>query len=247
MKLLICLGGILLLSSGSLSAQNTINTDRPDQSDGTHIVEKNCFQIETGIQFSKSGEIINSLDNVTLIRYGVTKKFEVRVLNQYSVVRENNEISGIRPFTISFKNQLCKQNGLLPKLTLVTYLRLPITVDKAFRGDHFGYTITLAGRHDLSSKIKLYSNLGVTQDQESKDISYLTALEINCTITEKFSAFIEYFGNYASHINGASGLDIGFIYAIKNNVAVDLAFGSPTLKVSIDRYVAFGLSLRLPK
>ncbi|HEV8082174.1 MAG TPA: transporter [Chitinophagaceae bacterium] len=156
-------------------------------------------------------------------------------------------MQGVRPLTISFKNQLCKQNGLLPKLTLISYLRLPITINKAFRGDHFGYTITLAGRHDLSSKIKLYSNLGVTQDQESTDISYLSALEINYNITEKFSAFTEYFGNYGSHTSAVNGLDIGFVYAVKNNLAVDLAFGSPTLKLNTARYISLWASIRLPK
>ncbi len=86
MKLITYLLGILLLSSCSLNAQNMINTDRPDQSDGTHIVEKQYFQIESGVQFSKSNETSNSFDNITLIRYGITKKFEARLLNQYSVV-----------------------------------------------------------------------------------------------------------------------------------------------------------------
>ena len=48
---------IILLSCFALNAQNLINTDRPDQSDGTHIVEKNYFQIETGLQFSKFDKV----------------------------------------------------------------------------------------------------------------------------------------------------------------------------------------------
>ena len=64
---------LILLSSTGLKAQNVINTDRPDQSDGTHIVEKNYFQLETGLQFSKLDDITKGFDNVTMIRYGITR------------------------------------------------------------------------------------------------------------------------------------------------------------------------------
>ena len=237
---------LFLIIPGSKS-QNLINSDRPDQSDGTHIVEKNHWQFETGIQYSKLDEITKATDNVTLIRYGVTKYFEVRLQNQYSVMKDSERVSGIRPLTISFKNQLCKQKGLLPKITLVSYFRLPFTITPAFRGDHFGYTFTFAMRHDLNSKLKIYSNLGITQDQETTDISYLSTGELNYNLTDKFSAFIEYFGNYAAHTNAANGMDIGFIYALKNNFTIDLAMGSPTLDPATTKFITFGISVRLPK
>jgi len=238
---------ILVIASIASKAQNVINTDRPDQSDGTHIVEKKHFQVETGVQFSKLDEYTNAFDNVTLVRYGVTRTFEIRLLDQYSVVSDSNRISGTRPLTISFKNQLCKQQGLLPKLTLVSYFRLPFTLSPAFKGDHFGYTFTLAMRHDLSSKIKIYSNFGITQDQESADISYQGTMEVNYNLTDKFSAFAEYFGNFANATNASNGIDLGFIYAIKNNFAIDVAFGSPDLKPGSNRFITSGVSIRLPK
>ncbi len=239
--------GIILICSYGLSAQNLINTDRPDQSDGTHIVEKYLTQVETGLQFSKFDEATTGFDNVTLIRFGVTRRFEVRLLNQYSVVNDSNRTSGFRPLTISFKNQLCVQKGLLPKITLVSYFRLPITISPAFKGDHLGYTFTFAGRHDLTQKMKIYSNLGINRDQESTDISYLATLEANYNVTDKFSSFIEYFGNYAAHTSSTNGMDIGFIYAFKNNFAVDLAVGSPTMNLGLNRFVSFGISARLPR
>jgi len=239
--------GIILICSYGLSAQNLINTDRPDQSDGTHIVEKYLTQIETGLQFSKFDEATTGFDNVTLIRFGVTRRFEVRLLNQYSVVNDSNRTSGFRPLTISFKNQLCVQKGLLPKITLVSYFRLPITISPAFKGEHLGYTFTFAGRHDLTPKMKIYSNLGINRDQESTDISYLATLEANYNLTDQLSTFIEYFGNYAAHSSSTNGMDIGFIYAFKNNFAVDLAVGSPTMNLGLNRFVSFGISARLPR
>ena len=238
---------ILLFCSFGLAAQNVINTDRPDQSDGTHIVEKNLIQLETGLQYSKFDEVTTGFDNVTLVRFGVTRHFEVRLLNQYSLVNDSNRTAGFRPPTISFKNQLCVQKGLLPKITLVSYFHLPITFSPAFKGDHLGYTFTFAGRHDLTSKMKIYSNLGINRDQESTDISYLATLEINYNVTDRFSSFVEYFGNYAAQSSSSNGMDFGFIYAFKNNFAVDLAIGSPILNLASNRFISFGISARLPR
>jgi hypothetical protein len=238
---------LILLSCTGLKAQNVINTDRPDQSDGSHIVEKNYLQLETGLQFSKLDDVTTGFDNVTMIRYGITRKFEIRLLNQYSIVRSNKMISGIKPLTISFKNQLCKQHGILPKITLVSYFRLPFTISPAFSADRFGYTFTLALRHDLLSNLKIYSNFGVTKDQQSKDISYLGTVELNYNVTISLSAFIEYYGNYAVHTYASNGVDIGFIYALKNNFAIDLAFGSPTLNIGLNNFISTGISIRLPK
>ncbi len=230
----------------AMAQQPVINTDSPDQSDGSHIVEKKHFQIETGLQLSKLDEITKGFDNVTLIRYGVAKRFEVRLINQYTSSRDSATVGGLLPPTISFKNLLWWQHGLLPKVTLVSYFRLPVTLDKKFKADHFGYTFTLAMRHQLNSKLKLYSNFGVTQDQETTDISYLGTLELNYNITDRFSTYTEYFGNYAAHVNASNGLDIGFIYALKNNFAIDLALGSPTLKLGLNRFISFGVAMRLP-
>jgi hypothetical protein len=238
---------IILICSYGLAAQNVINTDRPDQSDGTHIVEKNLIQVETGLQYSKFDEVTSGCDNVTLIRFGVTRRFEVRLLNQYSVVKDIISTSGFRPPTISFKNQICDQKGLLPKITFVSYFHLPITISPAFKGDHLGYTFTLAGRHDLTPKMKIYSNLGINRDQESTDTNYLATLEINYNVTDRFSCFVEYFGNYAANTSSTNGMDIGFIYAFKNNFAVDLAVGSPTMNLTLNKFISFGISARLPR
>ena len=246
MKRYLYLPVILLFISAEVNAQNVINTDRPDQSDGTHILEKKHWQIETGLQFSRFDEFTKGFDNTTLIRYGVTKRFEIRLLNQFSMVVDSNKVSGFQSPTISFKNHLCKQKGLLPKITFVSYFRLPVTFSSAFAADHFGYTFTLAARHDITSKMKLYSNFGITQDQQTTDISYLATAEINYNVTESFSAYIEYFGNYAHLVNANNGMDIGFIYAFKKNMAVDVALGSPTLNLGVNKFISFGVSVRLP-
>ncbi len=238
---------LLLIGQGSTAQAPVINTDSPDQSDGSHIVEKKHLQVETGVQFSKQDEVTKEFDNITLIRYGVSKRFEVRLINQYSNIRDDSgSVAGLQPLTISFKNLLWWQHGILPKVTLVSYFRLPLTLNKLFPADHFGYTFTLAMRHQLNAKWKLYSNFGVTQDQGTTAISYLGTAELNYNVTDKFSTYAEYFGNYATHTPASNGMDIGFIYALKNNFAVDMALGSPTLNLGLTKFISLGVALRVP-
>lgn len=231
----------------AFSQQPVINTDSPDQSDGSHIVEKKHVQVETNLQFSKQDEFTKGFDNITLVRYGITKRFEVRLINQYTSILDSGKVSGLQPLTISFKNLLWWQHGLLPKVTIVSYFRLPVTLDKDFTGDHWGYTFTLAMRHQLNSKLKLYSNFGVTRDQQTTNISYLGTVELNDNITDRFSVYAEYFGNYAARVNASNGADLGFIYALKNNFAVDLALGSPDLDLSLNRFISMGIAIRMPQ
>ena len=239
---------LMLMSLRVVAQQPVINTDSPDQSDGSHIVEKKHVQIETGLQFSKFDEITRGVDNVTLIRYGVKKRFEIRLINQYSSVGDDSAtVRGFQPPTISFKNLLWWQHGLLPKVTLVSYFKLPVTLSNAFKAAHFGYTFTLAMRHQVTPKLKVYSNFGITQDQQTTDISYLGTAELNYNITDVFSAYVEYFGNYAKYASPANGMDIGFIYAFKTNFAIDLALGSPTLDLGLTKFISFGVAIRLPE
>lgn len=244
---LLLMMAICFLDSSAQSVLNVLNTDRPDQSDGSHVVEINHFQIETGLQFSKLDESANGMDNVTLIRYGVVKKFEVRLLNQYTVIRDVNTISGFQPLTISFKNLLWWQKGLLPKVTIVSYFKLPVTLSKAFKGEHLGYTFTISMRHEIAGGLKMYSNIAITQDQVTLDKSYLSAVELNYNVTDRFAVYAEYYGNFAKNVNASNGMDIGFIYALKNNFSIDLALGSPTLNLGVNKFISFGTSLRLPQ
>ena len=148
---------------------------------------------------------------------------------------------------LSLESLLATKSHLFTSFNKRFLALLPITINSAFNADHFGYTFTLALRHDVSSNLKIYSNFGVTKDQQSNDISYLGTLELNYNITNSLSAFMEYFGSYADHVSASNGIDIGIIYALKNNIAIDLAFGSPTLNLSLNKFITSGISVRFPK
>ena len=83
---------ILFLIFIDANAQNNepINSDRPDQSEGTYILTKNSFQIENGLLLQDK-EMINNL----MIRYGLTKKTEFRIVSDFGLKNFDDDINTI--------------------------------------------------------------------------------------------------------------------------------------------------------
>lgn len=118
---------------------NLINTDRPDFTDATFTVGKGVTYIETGYTFRKS---VDSLANTTitkrslpetLLRYGLSDEFEVRVKwNGYvlsDVVDRNlgqtTQVFGGDDMILAFKYEMRQQEDWIPILTLLSGSTIP--------------------------------------------------------------------------------------------------------------------------
>src|SRR5688572_10151783 len=64
----------------SYSQEKEMNTDRPDQTEETHLVNKHQLQVETGFLYNKYDTGRSSFISRTMIRYGISKKWEVGLL-----------------------------------------------------------------------------------------------------------------------------------------------------------------------
>ncbi len=150
-------------------AQNPINTDRPDQSDGTYVLPKNHFQLEEGIQIAK-----NSFQNNLMLRYGISKSTEARFLIDYA---QMDLSKGIMPLGISVKQRILKQNNLVPAITLVGYLRPGKFASNDFKISENPIDIKLAFQNDVTDRISLSYNIG----------SSPTFKTMNCTFNFGYS------------------------------------------------------------
>ena len=92
----------LFVSANNAIAQvESINTDRPDQSDGIYTIPKNTFQLENGITITKQ-TVINNL----MLRYGLTPSTEIRLLLNAGKEFKNK---GLLPISLSFKQRIIEQ------------------------------------------------------------------------------------------------------------------------------------------
>lgn len=227
---------LMILFCGKIIAQNTqpINTDRPDQSDGTYVLPKNNLQIENGITIANK-----TFANNLMLRYGITKSTEIRLLAD---VGKFEDVTGLAPITISAKQRIIENNGILPAITLVGYLRYEKIASKLFQNNTISYNFLLAFQNDITDKFSVGYNLGSSTGL--KNVSFTTSAAYS--FTDKVTGFVEYFANFEKTQNPNHNIDGGILYLINNRLQLDAALGvSITEKNS--NYLTTGLSYRFKK
>jgi hypothetical protein len=232
---------LLLFICSAVSGQTTdpINTDRPDQSDGTYTMPKKIFQAETGFIFGKSGD--HYMMQTTMLRYGITATTEARLLFDYGKIGSE---SGIFAPAISLKQQLVSPNKWRPEITAVGYIRLPFLASQPFRTENPAETFLLAFQNTFSDKCSIGYNMGKTFDKDNALNTWITSVSFSFTATKKLSFFSEYYSSFAKVIKPSQNADAGVLWLLNNNVQIDVALGSTVFEQDPNQYITTGISYR---
>jgi len=258
-KGLIILVAIFISSSLFAQVENkTVEmiTDRPDATESSSVVPLHSIQIETGA-FYKSFEENDFKSevygyNTTLIRYGLLEKLELRLgwnfeEHQFSLFgNENpNVLSGFSPLLLGVKVAISEEKGLLPEIGLLVHTYLPFTSSTDFNVENTGVDFRFAFAHTLSEKSSLGYNLGAALGNDSSEASYIYTLSYGYSISEKFGAYAEVYGDLPENNSANHFWDIGFTYLIQNNFQLDATLGR-SFNEGQDILVSTGFSYRFP-
>lgn len=211
-----------------LNAQQIV-TDRPDQTESSLTVPWKSLQIESGLLTGFTGNNNSEkefLIPTTLLRYGLTKNIEIRIVEQLEYLR-NIETSdgnfGISDFEFGAKFQLLKSETINTEIAFISHLIIPCGTNE-FSNNSFGTVNKLAVSHSINEQIGLGYNLGYDYFGSGKgDLTYSVALGIG--ITEKTGVYIETYGEIIEFKDPVSKFDSGITYLIKNNLQLDFSFG----------------------
>ena len=219
MKLKFCLSTITLILSFTIFSQ--ISTDRPDQTEGTFVLDKGIAQIESGWTFDTD---LGSLN--TLLRIGTFKGIELRV--NTNIISGTEDMSGLFPelsdLEIGAKFNLLNKSSSSTKISLLSHLALPI-------GDYNneGLLSRLLFSHDLSESFQIAYNLGYNKYFENNIEVNSTGIFVYSLVLSKsfgpVGTFIEVFGNNGSN-QTQSNWDLGLTYLIKDNLQADISYGN---------------------
>lgn len=220
-------------------ATEPVNSDRPDQSDGTYTLPKKFYQLETGFTYGKENG--SYIFHNTMLRYGLTSKTEFRFLLDYG---KSNGETGIMPVGVSIKHQIVSPKGWLPDITAVGYLRLPFLATNNFRPDKIPASLLLAFQNDLSDKLSVGYNFGSSFDGESADNDWIFTISAGFAPTEVLSFFAEYFSQFSNASKPAHNMDVGAMWLLKNNLQLDMAIGSTLFKDIKNRFITIGVTYR---
>ena len=228
-KIIFILPLLFGVSINSIAQENTISTDRPDQSDGVSTVPIGKFQIEEGVTLAK-----NTAINNLMMRYGITHSTEIRLLLDTGKEFENY---GVQPITLSIKQRIIEQHRFIPAISFVGYLSYGQIATKDFQNKEWPFQVKLAFENELTDRFFLGYNIGASDKFKNLDLS----AGVGYTITNKISSFIEYFSTI-SKIGNEHNADLGVMYLITPRFQVDLAFGRSIFAEDPRFIITFGTS-----
>lgn len=251
--------GIILISA-LVSAQETqdavpLITDRPDATEAPSVVQKNYIQVETGAFYEsfedKGFKTEDFTYNTTLIRYGLLDNLELRLgwnLTDSKTFLNNQEasqISSFSPLLLGVKIAITEEKGALPEIGFIGHLNLPFSVKQAIRPQTTGVDFRFSFAHTLSDRSSFSYNLGAAWGNDSPEANYLYTMAYGYSITEKFGAYAELYGDFPENNKANHLWDAGITYLLSNNVQLDATVGSSITKGQ-DILLSAGISFRLP-
>jgi hypothetical protein len=250
MKQLLLFIFILILSNGF--AQQDMETDRPDQTECSSVVLPNSIQLETGYVYThdKAGSLNRQNYATTLIRIGVLKSIELRVIaGEYEQTKTTFHDSvfsagGFAPIEIGTKISICEENGILPQTVLLGHLTLPIGDEKYITKNAVSPDFRFSMSHTLTKKLSLGYNLGMEWENNSEFPIYVYTATIGADLSSEIGAYIETFGNFAYSALPECYFDLGFTYSIFPNLQLDAAAGVGLNEFSNDYFISAGFSFR---
>jgi len=235
----------------------TLITDRPDATESPTAMPKGFLQVETGAFYEAFEENAIKTEtfayNTTLVRYGLLNNLELRLgwdfvkgKTMVNGTTLENVTSGFNPLLFGFKTTIAQENGCFPEIGFMGHLFLPFTASTDYRPETTGADFRFSFAHTLSEKSSLAYNLGAAWGDDSSELAYIYTLAYGYSITEKFGAYAELYGDLPEDSKSNHLWDVGLTYLISNNVQLDATVGSSFTKGQ-DVLLSAGVSFRLPK
>lgn len=241
-----------------MQTDSELITDRPDITESAAVVPINTLQIETGFMFQKQKFVEHSIEyeneNLilasTLCRYGINDNIELRFGGEYFLGKttaefEKSTLQGLQGIFIGSKFQLIKDGGILNNIAVILEVALPFGNEK-LRPDKFEPGIIFAFDKSISEIISLGMNLGSSKIKSINDFTLDYSISMSISIDDRWTAFIEYFGDSSDKVLPKNNAHFGFAYLQKENIQIDFSLGSLIFNKETDYFGQVGFSMRLP-
>jgi len=243
----------LLLSVLPAVAEEELVTDRPDQTESAVVVPRHTVQVETGVTVERDGDAEVLGVPGTLVRYGVSPRFELRLAwpGWVSVDTGTEEVDGLADPEIGMKVTLSGKR----ELALLAHLSLPAGNEEVGSPDPTP-AVRLSAAHALGEKVGLGWNLGVEtgaqQIEEGRTrllARWIYTASVGFALSDRWGAFVEVFGDLPASdpAPAAHSFDGGVTWLVRPNLQLDLAAGMGLTSEASDRFATVGLSVRLPR
>ncbi|MBI65326.1 MAG: hypothetical protein CMG64_03435 [Candidatus Marinimicrobia bacterium] len=188
---------LLFLFSLALNNDFSINTSRPGSYNPTSVVNMNIHQIELGLNQNSDDRYM-----WMFYRYGIHGNGELQM-----TFSPDNFIFGYMYGNIKYANNLegsiiVSVENDLPQKISDTNLYFPIS-------------------YSINNSLTFNAQLGIHSDSDSQ---YSYAIALSKSFKQKYSVFLEFYGNTNSAILD-NYFDFGFTYLTSGNMQFDISAG----------------------
>lgn len=242
---------VVLLSTIDAYAQDKIESERADQGEDAHALERGQLQVEAGVIYNHFDSGANALIGESMIRYGVMKHLELRVMIEEGKQRDRfieETVQGFYPLALGTKVILLEKHKSLPDIALSAYVKLPFTSRTREQAAYWSPALFAIFEKELENKKwDFLGNIGIKQEAYSTSYQWQTVGIVKYEGIKDLNIMAEYFANYQAKEQPVHNLGLGFAYSITNNFEIDLSGGSTVFSNEPNQFVALGFAFRLPE
>ena len=241
---------IALLSSipTMCRAQEALEPDRPDVTNGTHIVGTGLLQIEFGGLFTRAAGSASAFGSPFTARVGVLEWLEARIGTDglLTQVDDSGRVSGIGNTQLGAKLRLWADPGGVPVLSILPTINLPTaSADKGLGSGVADYTLVMLTGTDIGRHAHVDVNYGIgaigSGGEQAHFIQHLFSVSASDAISDNWNPYVEVFWFSRQDIGGTgvTSIDGGAIYQLGTRYAIDggLQFG---VTANAPRFAVFG-------
>lgn len=179
-----------------------METDRPDQTEAVFITPRKYLQAEFGFNLEKDEGLATLVHPTALWKYGVSKKFELRLITEFVSVETplliptgNDLLTGLLPIQLGGKVALWEEKGLLPKTSLIAHIGIPKAGSKKFHTSRWFPSFRFTMQNTITENIALGYNLGAEWDGETTTPDWIYTFAPGFNLGKKWYGYAELYGS----------------------------------------------------
>jgi len=209
---------------------DNLEPDRPDVTNGTHIVDVGLLQMEIGGVWSRAGLGRHAVGTPSTLRLGLSEWIEARVSSDgfLSATDSSGTQSGIGNVQLGAKLRLWSDPGGVPVLSILPTINLPAASERKGLGSgQADYTVAVLTGTDFLTRGHVDVNYGVGRIGAGTGLprftQHLVSWSASAEVPGPVTPYVEGFWISRQDPDGGrvAALDGGAIYVINPRLALD--------------------------
>lgn len=207
-----------------------IEPDRPDVTNGTHIVGEGLLQVEVGVQHARMGREQRSMGTPLTARVGLFEWLEARVSTDGFLSQSDlsSSVNGAGNVQLGAKLRLFADPGGIPVLSILPTLNLPVaSARKGLGSGDTDVTLVLLTGTDFwrTSHVDVNYGIGAIGAGRGRPhfAQHLVSLSVSHSVSERMSPYVEGLWYSRQDLDGGGlvSVDGGIVHAFTARLALD--------------------------